>query len=328
MNSEWGTKFRLSVFGESHGAVIGVVVGGLPAGFAPDFDEVRRELLRRAPGRSENSTPRREGDEFEVLSGMLGGAATGAPLLAFCRNADARPGDYESHFPRPGHADYAAWVKYGAFNDCRGGGHFSGRLTAPVVFAGALAKQLLRERHGAGISAIVAEIHGERDPGKFDGAIQSARDAGDSAGGIIECRVRGAPAGWGEPIFHSVESELASLLFSIPAVKGVEFGDGFNFAKKLGGEVSDGLTVDEDGKIAFLANHNGGINGGITNGAEIVFRVVIKPTPTISAPQSTVDLRTNTPVTHSFRGRHDPCIVPRAVVVVEAAAAIALAQYL
>ncbi|MDR2615359.1 MAG: chorismate synthase [Oscillospiraceae bacterium] len=327
MNSEWGDKFRLSVFGESHGAVIGVVVGGLPAGFKPDFDEVRRELLRRAPGRSENSTPRRESDEFEVLSGVMDGVATGAPLMALCRNTDVRSADYVPHIPRPGHADLAAAAKYGGYNDYRGGGHFSGRLTAPVVFAGALAKQLLGQR-GIDISAHIAEIHGERDPDKFDDEILGAKGRGDSVGGIIECRVRGAPVGWGEPMFHSVESRLSALLFSIPAVKGVEFGDGFELARSFGGEVSDGLTVDANGNVVYLANHNGGINGGITNGEDIIFRVAVKPTPTISLPQNTVDLRANTPVVHSFAGRHDPCIVPRAVAVVEAAAAIALAQYL
>ncbi|MDR0445722.1 MAG: chorismate synthase [Oscillospiraceae bacterium] len=328
MNSQWGKKFKISVFGESHGDAIGVVIGGLPAGFEPDFTEVRRELQRRAPGQSDNATPRREADEFEILSGMLDGRTTGAPLMALCRNTDVRSRDYERHLPRPGHADLAAAIKYGGFNDYRGGGHFSGRLTAPVVFAGALARQLLRNAHGIEISADIIEIRGERSPDKFDDIISAARMAGDSVGGIIECRVRGAPAGWGEPIFHSVESSVSALLFSIPAVKGVEFGDGFALARRLGSEVSDGITVDNNGEIAFLANHNGGINGGITNGAELVFRAAIKPTPTISIPQKTVDLRTNEPVTHSFTGRHDPCIVPRAVPIVEAVAAIALAQYL
>ncbi|MDR1329421.1 MAG: chorismate synthase [Oscillospiraceae bacterium] len=327
MNSEWGEKFRLSVFGESHGAVIGVVVGGLPAGFEPDFAEVRRELARRAPGQGETSTPRRESDEFEVMSGLLDGRATGAPLMALCRNLDTRSRDYEPSLPRPGHADLAAAVKHGGFNDYRGGGHFSGRLTAPVVFAGALAKQLL-SRRGVDISARITEIHGERDPDKFDGEILEAKGRGDSVGGVIECRARGVPVGWGEPMFRGVESELSAMLFSIPAVKGVEFGDGFELARRLGGEVSDGIGVDSNGNVVYLANHNGGINGGITNGEDIVFRVAIKPTPTIALPQSTVDLSQNKPVTHSFAGRHDSSVVPRAVPVVESAAAIALAQYL
>ncbi|MDR1065401.1 MAG: chorismate synthase [Oscillospiraceae bacterium] len=327
MHSEWGEKFRLSVFGESHGAVVGVVIGGLPAGFEPDFAEVRRELARRAPGQGETVTPRRESDEFEVMSGLLNGRATGAPLMALCRNLDTRSRDYEPSIPRPGHADLAAAVKYGGFNDYRGGGHFSGRLTAPVVFAGALAKQLL-SRRGVDISARITEIHGERDPDKFDGEILEAKRRGDSVGGVIECRARGVPAGWGEPMFRGVESELSAMLFSIPAVKGVEFGDGFELARRLGGEVSDGIGVDANGNVVYLANHNGGINGGITNGEDIIFRVAIKPTPTIALPQNTVDLSQNKPVTHSFVGRHDPSVVPRAVPVIEAAAAIALAQYL
>ncbi|MDR0839138.1 MAG: chorismate synthase [Oscillospiraceae bacterium] len=328
MNSTWGTRFRLSVFGESHGECVGVVIDGLPPGFAVDFEAVRRELERRAPGRSANATARRESDEFEVMSGMLNGLTTGAPLMAMCRNADTRSADYEPDLPRPGHADLVARQKYGGFNDYRGGGHFSGRLTAPIVFAGAIAKQILFERYRIEISARIAEIHGETDAEKFDAEITKARDSGDSVGGIVACEARNVPRGWGEPIFHSLESNIAAMMFSIPAVKGVEFGDGFGFAQRLGSEASDGLGVDGNGNVVYLANHNGGINGGIANGEAVRLRVAIKPTPTISAEQKTVDLSTNTAVTHRFGGRHDACIVPRAVPVVEAGLAVCLMEYL
>ncbi|MDR2501682.1 MAG: chorismate synthase [Oscillospiraceae bacterium] len=326
MNSTWGRKYRLSVFGESHGKGVGVVIDGLPAGFAVDFDAVSAELSRRAPGRDETSTPRRESDRFEVFSGIMDGKTTGAPLMAMTRNADTRSGDYTPGIPRPGHADLVAMLKYRNFNDFRGGGHFSGRLTAAIVFAGAIAKQILASRHGVAIISRAASIHGETDPERQRAAVLEARARGDSVGGVIECIVTGVPVGWGEPIFHSAESELAAMMFSIPAVKGVEFGDGFGFADKYGSEVSDGLGIDANGNVMHLANHNGGINGGITNGETVVFRVAVKPTPTISIPQKTVNLNTNEAIVHSFSGRHDPCIVPRALPVVECAAAIALME--
>jgi chorismate synthase len=328
MNSTWGVSFRVSVFGESHGACVGVVIDGLPPGFAPDFDEVRRELLRRAPGRGDTATSRRETDEFDVMSGLLGGVTTGAPLMALCRNADTRSSDYNPDIPRPGHADLVAAYKCGGHNDYRGGGHFSGRLTAPIVFAGAIARQLLKERYRITIDAKILSIHGETDATKFDGEILRAKSEGDSVGGIIECTAKNVPRGWGEPIFHSLESEISAMMFSVPAVKGVEFGDGFGFADKYGSEVSDGYGLDAGGGVISLANHNGGVNGGIANGEPIVFRVAIKPTPTISKPQQTVNLAAHEAITHSFAGRHDPSVVPRAVPVIENALAIVLMQYI
>ncbi|MDR2529942.1 MAG: chorismate synthase [Oscillospiraceae bacterium] len=324
MGSTWGTKLRISVFGESHGKSIGVTVDGLPAGVRIDFDAVRRDLERRAPGRDSTSTARAESDEFEVLSGLFNGVTTGAPLTAIAYNADMRSRDYTPSIPRPGHADLTAYSKYGGYADYRGGGHFSGRLTAPLVYAGALAKQILRERHGCTIAAHALSIHGETDPETQRAAILEAKSRGDSVGGVVECTVEHAPADLGEPMFHGVESVLSSILFAIPAVKGVEFGDGFGFANSLGSEVSDGYAYDSNGVLTALANHNGGINGGIANGNPIVFRVAFKPTPTIALPQQTVNLETRENVTHSFVGRHDPCIVLRAIPVVEAAAAIGL----
>ena len=326
--STFGNRFKISVFGESHGEAIGVVIEGLPHGFEIDFGAVRAQLERRAPGRSVHATARHEADEFEVMSGMFNGLTTGAPLMALCRNSDTRSEDYEPHLPRPGHADLAAQIKYAGFNDYRGGGHFSGRLTAPIVFAGAVARQLLFERYRLCIKAEIAEIHGETDAVRFAAIIAEARERGDSVGGIISCTATGVPTGWGAPIFDSLESNVAAMMFSIPAVKGVEFGDGFAFASRLGSEVSDGYGLDPNGNVVTAANHNGGINGGITNGSAVTFRVAIKPTPTILVPQKTVDLQTNRAVEHSFGGRHDPCIVPRAVPVVEAGLAICLAEYL
>jgi chorismate synthase len=305
---------------------VGVTLDGLPPGFSPDWDAVRAELARRAPGSDETATSRREPDTFEVLSGMFNDRFTGAPLTAVCRNADTRSADYTPELPRPGHADWVSRVKYRGFGDYRGGGRFSGRLTAPLVFAGALAKQMLAAYEVA-ISARAVSIHGETDKARQREAILEAKARGDSVGGVIECIATGAFAGWGNPMFASLESELSGLLFSIPAVKGVEFGDGFGFANRYGAEVSDGYAFDDEGDVTLLANHNGGILGGITTGQPIVVRVAVKPTPTIAIPQRTVNLETHEEVTHSFGGRHDPCIVPRALPVVEAAVALALVQY-
>ncbi|MDR0819330.1 MAG: chorismate synthase [Oscillospiraceae bacterium] len=323
MSSIWGNKLKVSVFGESHGSAIGVTIDGFPPGFQVDFNAVEAELKRRAPGQNETSTARREADEFETISGLFNGLTTGAPLTAICRNTDTRSRDYKPDIPRPSHADLAAIEKYGGFSDYRGGGHFSGRLTAPIVFTGAIAKQILRSKYGIEIISRIVEIRGETDPERQRETILTAKSNGDSVGGIIECVVNNPPKSLGEPMFDGVESVISSILFSIPAVKGVEFGDGFEFAKKFGSEVSDGLYYDS-GEVKYFANHNGGINGGITNGEPIIFRVALKPTPTISTPQSTVDLSSGENVTYSFHGRHDPCVVPRAVPVAECAAAIAI----
>ena len=323
MSSIWGNQLKISVFGESHGEAIGVTINGLPPGIQIDFDMIRSELARRAPGQNELTTPRKESDDFEVISGLFKSSTTGAPLTAICRNSDVRSEDYQPTCPRPGHADLVAIEKYGGFSDYRGGGHFSGRLTAPIVFAGAIAKQILQSIYDVTINAVIVEIHGETEHELQNEAIAEAKSNGDSVGGIIECVISNPPKSLGEPMFGSVESIISSIMFSIPAVKGVEFGDGFSFANKYGSEVSDGIVYEYD-SIKYSANHNGGINGGISNGEPIVFRVAIKPTPTISLPQNTVDLKSGENIVHSFSGRHDPCIVQRALPVVECAAAIAL----
>ena len=353
----WGHSLRLSIFGESHGKAVGVVVDGLPPGEDIDFEEIDREMQRRAPGRSGLATPRQEQDQVEILSGLLDGRTTGAPICGIIYNNDARPDDYDGSLLRPGHADWTAMLKYGGHADKRGGGHFSGRLTAPLVFAGSLAKQVL-ERYGIEVYGRIAGIGPVEDktltctPESWKGIsnkafpafyedilkeeIIKARDDGDSVGGIVEAVAFGLPGGLGEPFFGSMESVIASLLFSVPAVKGVEFGDGFGLAAKRGSEANDELAPCEGegqrrkddggakagGSITSLSNHNGGILGGITNGMPLVVRAAIKPTPSITREQRTVDAATMEPVTLKTEGRHDPCIVPRAVPVVEAAVAL------
>jgi chorismate synthase len=323
----FGKHYAVTVFGESHGTAIGCVIDGIPAGFALDRGRIDEELRRRRPGQSELSTTRKETDNFKIVSGLLGRVTTGAPLTAFCRNIDTRSSDYQTGLARPGHADFPAFVKYDGFNDARGGGMFSGRLTAPLVFAGAIAKQIIESRVGAVISAQPVNIGGVTDPDLFQKVILEAKAEGDSVGGVIECTVTGLPPGLGEPLYSSVESEIASIVFAVPAVKGIEFGDGFNIANRYGSEVNDGYD-SKNGKISMTSNHNGGVLGGITNGADLVFRVAVKPTPTISKPQQTVNLVTGESIEHSFVGRHDPCIVPRAVPVIEAACAVALIQFI
>lgn len=349
MANVWGNRCKVSIFGESHGAGIGIVIDGLPAGQRLDMNAIRAEMARRAPGGSEFATPRQEGDEVELLSGVFEGKTTGAPLCGLIRNHNTRSGDYEKDLPRPGHADYTAFVKYGGFADYRGGGHFSGRITAPLTFAGAVAKQVLS---GAGVvvGAHIAAIAGVRDDlfetqidphtllrfgtsgfpllnenkaQAMQEQIRAARQEGDSVGGVIECAACGLPAGTGSPFFESLESRLSSMLFSIPAVKGVEFGDGFALAEMRGSEANDAFFIKEGG-VATKTNHNGGINGGISNGMPLVLRVGIKPTPSISKVQETINLAGMTDAKLSVHGRHDPCIVVRAVPVVEAAVAIVL----
>lgn len=351
-----GNHITLTVYGESHGISIGAVLDGLPAGFAVDWDEVRREMERRAPGRNAMSTARKEADAFTVESGFFEGRTTGTPLCARIQNSDQHSKDYSdlSHLMRPGHADYAGHVRYGGFNDYRGGGHFSGRLTAPLVFAGAVAKQMLRER-GITVGSHIQSIAGITDEKfsplgesaeKLDAltretlplldasrenamrkAIEDAKNDGDSVGGVIEVMAIGLPAGIGDPMFDSVESSLSHALFSVPAVKGLEFGTGFALAGMRGSEANDAMRY-EDGEIKTLSNHNGGITGGITNGAPLLFRLVVKPTPSISRPQKTVDLATGKDAVLEIRGRHDPCIVQRAVPVVEAVTAWVLLDIL
>ncbi len=329
MPGSWGNYVKITIFGESHGPAIGVTVDGLPAGFAPDMDAVRAHMARRAPGNSPLTTERKEADEFEVLSGLYQGKLTGTPLTAIIRNTNQRSADY-SGMPdllRPGHADYTGHVRYLGHEDPRGSGHFSGRITAGLTFAGALALQWLLSQ-GVEVSARIIGIgllDGPELTPEMEAAILAAKADGDSIGGRIECRAAGLPAGLGAPFFDSVESVMAHMLFSIPAVKGVEFGDGFAISTMHGSEANDRMTI-EDGAIRHLTNHAGGILGGITNGEPLIVRVAIKPPASIARSQHTVSLQRNANAVLAVEGRHDPCIVPRALPVVESAVALALAE--
>lgn len=352
MSSEFGEKIKVSIFGESHGEAIGCVIDGLPSGVRLDMDKIYADMSRRAPGKDKFATPRLEKDIPHILSGTLDDVTTGAPLAMIIENTNTRSGDYGNLLtvPRPSHSDYPAYVKYNGFNDIRGGGHFSGRLTAPIVFAGAVAKQILEEK-GIVIGAHIFQVGNAFDKAfdknnvsldllkkltsnnfsviddnaeeKMREEIESARMAQDSVGGIIECAVIGVPVGVGGNMFSTVESKLSSILFGVPAVKGVEFGEGFGFASMRGSQANDPYCV-KDGKVAVKTNNNGGVLGGITTGAPIIFRVAIKPTPSISQPQQSVNLQTMEEETLVVKGRHDPCIVPRAVPVIEAAAALGI----
>ena len=315
MSSIWGHNLKISLFGESHGPAIGVTLDGLPPGEEIDFEKIKTHLARRAPGNHISDTPRREPDEVEILSGVYNNKTTGTPLAAIIRNRDVRSGDYAELVarPRPGHADITGALRYNHFNDPRGGGHFSGRLTAPLTFAGGVCLQILEHR-GIQINARVFEI----------GDVEIARKEGDSVGGMVECLATGIPAGIGNPIFGNVESRVASILFAIPAVKGVEFGAGFGVAKMRGSESNDAPYFDGAGNLQRRTNHAGGIEGGITNGMPLVVRCAFKPTPSIAREQDTVNLVTRQNDVIKIKGRHDVCIVPRAVVVVESAVAVAL----
>lgn len=351
MASVFGNKLKISIFGQSHSEAIGVVVDGLPAGFRPDLDEAARFLARRNPAGKQGVTARREADRFEIVSGLFEGACCGAPLCAMIRNEDARPGDYEKmrRTPRPSHADYVAHVKYGGFEDYRGGGHFSGRLTAPLCFAGALAIQFLAGQ-GVDVCARVKSVGNAYDtyidPAKVDGdlfaairegdfptlgdgakikkEIADAASASDSVGGQVECFVLGLPVGVGEPMFDGIESRISAAVFAIPAVKGVEFGDGFALSGIRASEANDPWELAPDGSVRASKNSNGGALGGITTGMPLSFTAAFKPTPTVALPQRTVDLESGEEATVSFTGRHDPCVVVRAVPVVESAAALAI----
>ena len=354
MSATFGEHFRLTIFGESHGPAIGMVIDGLPAGMPVDEEAIARDMARRAPGNDPTATARKEADRVRIVSGLLGGRATGAPLCGLIENTNVRSADYAQMqtLMRPGHADYAGYVKFRGFNDPRGGGHFSGRLTAPLVFAGSVARQFLAAR-GIEVGAHIASIAGIEDQ-RFDparvsarqllalresrfplldpaleapmrAAVQDARQAQDSVGGIVECAAVGVPAGIGAPFFSSVESVASQLAFSIPAVKAVEFGDGLAIARLRASEANDPLRT-EDGRVFAESNHNGGVTGGITNGMPVIMRVGIKPTPSIAREQRTVDVRAGQNAQIAVSGRHDPCIVPRAVVAVESALAIALTE--
>ena len=341
-----GLALRLSIFGQSHSEAIGMTIDGLPAGLPIDLDKLQAFLNRRAPGQNDWSTPRKEEDRPEFLCGLKDGFTCGAPLTAIIHNNNTRPKDYSrlKITPRPGHADYTAEVKYRGFQDYSGGGHFSGRLTAPLCIAGGVLKQML-ESKGITVDARIAAIAGILDESPFTAsvadkrfpvvddaigeqmreAIRAARAEGDSVGGVIECVVRGVPAGIGEPMFDGIENQIARAVFAVPAVKGIEFGAGFAAANMRGSENNDPFTV-RDGKVETLTNNAGGILGGISNGMPVVFRAAVKPTPSIAKEQQSVNLNTMQPEALNITGRHDPCIVPRAVPVIEAAAALAISD--
>ena len=355
MSSEFGNIIRVSVFGQSHGKAIGVVVDGLPAGEAIDLEELQRFLDRRRPGTGPLSTARKETDVPEFLSGLEGGKTCGAPLCAVIKNADQHSRDYGelADKPRPGHADFTAWAKWGGHADMRGGGHFSGRLTAPLCVAGGIAKQILARR-GIFVGAHLASVAGicdrpfplhptaalfeevaakpfpvldEAAGERMRAAILEAKNDLDSVGGVIECAAAGLPAGLGEPMFGGVENRLAAALFGIPAVKGVEFGEGFRAAELRGSENNDPFTV-EDGEIRAETNRAGGILGGITTGMPLVLRAAVKPTPSIGKAQKTVRLSRLEAAELTVHGRHDPCVAHRAVPVVEAVTAAVLLDML
>ena len=324
MSSSYGDNFRISIFGESHASAIGMTIEGLPAGSTVDSGKLQAFLERRAPGRDAFSTSRREADAPEFLCGVKNGVATGAPIAAIIRNSDTRSNDYANlaNVPRPGHADYPAEVKFGGCQDRAGGGHFSGRLTAPLCIAGGIALQQL-ERLGVSVSARAVRIGGETEPERMEAAIAAARDAGDSVGGVVEAEICGLPAGVGDPMFGGLENRIAQIVFGIPAVKGIEFGEGFAVADLKGSENNDPYGI-VDGKVVPLTNHAGGILGGISTGAPVVFRVAFKPTPSIAKEQDSVDLEKMEPAKLVVKGRHDPCVVLRAIPCVEAAAAVAV----
>lgn len=352
LSGMWGNNIKISIFGESHGSAIGINVDNLPSGFTLDMKEVTSEMKRRSPGNNNLSTLRKEDDEPEILSGYFEGKTTGTPLCAIIRNKDNKSKDYSKikDVMRPGHGDYPGFVKYSGFNDYRGGGHFSGRITAPMVFAGSICKQILRKEKIEIVSHIqsIGEIkdksfldcdldeelinslkYGEFPlinknlEDKMKNKILNAKKEGDSVGGVIECIILGVESGIGSPFFDSVESTLAHLMFSVPAVKGIEFGRGFNITEMKGSKANDEYYLDEK-KIKTKTNNNGGISGGITNGMPIIFRVAIKPTPSIYKEQGTVDIRTMEETTLKIEGRHDPCIVQRALPVIEGVSAIGI----
>ena len=314
-----GTLLRIHIFGESHGPMVGVLLDGIPPGIPLSEADFIPDLDRRKPG-AKGTTPRQESDAPSLLSGVFNGHTTGAPLLVGFENQNIRSEDYDQvlSIPRPGHADFTASKKFGGFNDHRGGGHFSGRLTVGLVAAGVIAKKILKN---VVVSAELIEAGGRRVD--IESALEKALAEGDSLGGLVECRVNGLPVGLGEPFFDSVESVIAHLAFSIPAIKGIEFGAGFRSAKIKGSEHNDSF-VDASGRT--LTNHAGGINGGLTNGNELVFRVAVKPTSSIAKSQTTYDFESGHPEETKLRGRHDACIALRVPVVLEAIAAIALAD--
>lgn len=350
--SSFGSKIKLTIFGESHGEGIGAVVDGIPAGVKLDMDKILIQMSRRAPGKDKTATPRVEKDLPKIISGVLNGVTTGAPIACVIENTNTKSGDYSNllETPRPAHSDYTAFVKYGGNNDIRGGGHFSGRLTAPIVFVGSLIRQIL-EQKGIFIAAHISSIGSVNDT-RFNPVyipadlierlnqetfalidrdkeqpmrcvVEAARKELDSVGGTVECAVVGMPVGVGGPLFDGIEGKLSQAIFAIPAVKGVEFGSGFDCTALRGSENNDPFEY-KDGKVITTTNNAGGILGGISDGMPVIFRAAFKPTPSIAREQSSVNLTTRKNTTISVKGRHDPCIVPRAVSVVEAMAAISI----
>ncbi|MGF6376680.1 chorismate synthase [Clostridiales Family XIII bacterium PM5-7] len=322
MSSTYGEKIKISIFGQSHSEAIGVTIDGLPAGIKLDMDQLQAFLNRRAPGQGNHTTARKEADKPEFLSGLVNDTTCGAPITAIIRNTNTKSSDYDvmRDVPRPGHADYTAHVKYGGAEDVRGGGHFSGRLTAPMCIAGGIFKQILA-KNGIEIHAMIKEIGGNSEA-PFD-AIEEARLAGDSVGGIVSCQITGMPVGVGEPMFDGIENQVARAVFGIPAVKGIEFGRGFDVAKIKGSENNDSFEFDGD-TVRTTTNNHGGILGGISSGMPITFNVAFKPTPSISVEQDSISYEKQDSAKLVVTGRHDPCVVPRAVPCVEAAAAIAI----
>lgn len=355
MSSQIGNKIKVSVFGESHGPAIGMVMDNPPVGLKLDFDYIANQNKRRAPGFDPTATTRKEDDQPQFLSGIKNGYTTGAPIAMIIPNNNTKSGDYSNieDTPRPSHADYAANIRYNGFNDISGGGHFSGRLTAPLVSAGSILRLYLKEK-GVEIGGHILKI-GTAADSRFDlvnidpdtllslsnskfplldnekegvmrQEIETAKQNNDSIGGILEIAVTGLPAGLGNPMFDGIENELAKAIFGVPAVKGIEFGAGFDFANMYGSQANDQMYY-KDGKVYCSSNNNGGITGGITNAMPLVFRVAIKPTPSISKEQQTVNLKEKTNTEIKIQGRHDPCIVPRALPAIEAVTAIVLANF-
>ena len=319
MSSTFGNRIKVTIFGESHGKGIGCVIDGLPAGKMIDFEALKVFMSRRSAA-EKYETHRAEADEYEIISGFFEGHTTGSPLCAVTYNKNQDPSAYSDVrvCPRPSQSDYAASVRYGGYNDFRGGGHLSGRLTSPLCFAGGILKQFL-EGIGITVNAYVTDE-------KLKEKAEAAKEKGDSVGGIVRCEIKGVPAGIGDPIFDGVENLISCAVFGIPGVKGIEFGSGFDGCKETGSRQNDAFCI-KDGRISTLTNNSGGINGGITNGNDIIFSAAFKPVPSIALPQQTVDMSTMTEKTVTVGGRHDSCFVFRALPCVEAAAAMAISQF-
>lgn len=350
MSSNFGNKVQIQIFGQSHSEMLGVVIDGLPSGIKIDMQKINDFLLTRQGGNNSYSTQRKEKDMPNIVSGIVNGKTCGAPLCALFENSNTISKDYDkiAEVPRPSHADLAAYFKHNGYNDVRGGGHFSGRMTLPLCFAGAVCMQILEEKdicitaHIKSICDICDDSFHPLSPQsvcddfpvinmdagkKMISFMESCAKDGDSVGGIIECSVTGLPIGVGEPMFEGLENVISAAVFSVPAVKGIEFGLGFESASKRGSEINDGYSY-ENGCINLLSNNSGGITGGLSTGAPLIFRTVIKPTPSIFKEQESINIKDNTNVPLKIQGRHDPCIVPRAVPCIKSAAAIAIINLL